>query len=79
MIVLTDCISVEDMTGEVKILVVEDCEIKQSVACGAEESTVFPFGLREMDGEVYFADYSKHYIYKVTFSRRSYFGFGKRG
>ena len=40
MIVVTDCISVEDMTGEVKILVVEDCEIKQSVTCGAEESTV---------------------------------------
>ena len=49
-------------------MLVEDSEMKQSVTCGAEDSIVFPFGLCEMDGEVYFFDYSKHCIYEITFS-----------
>ena len=69
MIVATDCLSTEELSlnGDVKAVIIEDSAAKESFKFGA----AFLFGLCEMNGEVFFSDHLKHYIFKINFSEQS--------
>ena len=73
MIVVTDCLSTEELSlsGKVKVVIIEDSGVKESFKFGAAHGVAFSFGLREMDGEVYFSDHLKHCIFKINFSEQS--------
>ena len=51
-IVVTDCLSTEELSGEVKFVMIEDSGVKEAFKFGAAHRVAFPFGLCEMDGEV---------------------------
>ena len=72
-IVVADCLSTEglSLSGEVKIVIIEDSGVKESFKFGAAHGVAFPFGLCEMNGEVYFSDYLKHFIFKINISEQS--------
>ena len=59
------------MSGEVKVVIIEDSGAKKAVKFGAAHGVAFPFGLCEMDGEVHFSDHLKHCIFKINFSEQS--------
>ena len=70
-IAVTDCLSTEELSGEVKVVIIEDSGVKEAFKFGAAHGVAFPFGLCEMDGEVYFSDHLKHCIFKINFSKQS--------
>ena len=70
-IVVTDCPSVEAMSGEVKVMVIEDAATRKAFSFDSASSIKFPFGLCEVDGEVHFSDHLRHSIYKIKFSEQS--------
>ena len=45
--------------------------MKEAFKFGAAHGVAFPFGLCEMDGEVYFSNHLKHSIFKISFSEQS--------
>ena len=69
-IVVTDCFSTEELSGEVKFVMIEDSGVKEAFKFGAAHRVAFPFGLCEMDGEIYFSDHLKHCIFKINFSEQ---------
>ena len=56
MIVVTDCLSTDheelSLSGEVKVVIIEDSDVKESFKFGAAHGVAFPFGLCEMNGEI---------------------------
>ena len=70
-IVVTDCLSTDELSGEVKVVIIEDSGVKEAFKFGAAHGVAFPFGLCEMDGEIYFSDHLKHCIFKINFSEQS--------
>ena len=69
--VVTDCLSTEELSEEVKVVLIEDSGVKEAFKFGAAPGVEFPFGLCQMDGEVYFSDHLKHCIFKIDFSEQS--------
>ena len=77
---VTGCLSVDDMSGEIKVMVMEDCETKQSFSFGAADGIALPFRLCEMDEEVYFSDHLRHCIYKINYAGQTVaLALGKEG
>ena len=72
-IVVANCLSTEELSlnGEVKAVIIEDSTVKESFKFGAAHGVAFPFGLCEMNGEVFFSDHLKHCIFKIIFSGQS--------
>ena len=68
-IVVTDCPSVEPMSGKVKVIVIEDAATRKVFSFDSVSDIKFPFGLCEVDDEVHFSDYLRHSIYKIDFFR----------
>ena len=69
-IVVTDCLSAEAMSGEVKVMVIEDASTRKQFSFDSASGVKFPFGLCEVDGEVHFSDHLRHSNYKVNFSEQ---------
>ena len=67
-IVVTDCLSTEELSGVVKVVIIEDRGLKEAFMFGAAHGVAFPFGLCEIDEEVFFSDQLKHCIFKINFS-----------
>ena len=63
--------STEELSGVVKVVIIADSGVKEAFKFGAAHGVAFPFGLCEMDGEVYFSDHLKHCIFKINFSEQS--------
>ena len=70
-IVVTDCPSVEGMSGEVEVMVIEDAATRKAFSLDSARGIKFPFGLCEVDGEVHFSDHVRHSIYNINFSEQS--------
>ena len=70
-IVVTDFPSVEAMSGEVKVMVIERAATRKAFSFDSASGIKFPFGLCEVDGEVLFSGHLRHSIYKVNFSEQS--------
>ena len=68
---VTDCPSVEAMSGEVKVMVIEDAATRKAFSLDSASGIKFPFGLCEVNDEVHFSDYLRHSIYKIDFSEQS--------
>ena len=68
LIVVTDCLSAETMSGEVKVMVIKDAATRKQFSFDSSSGGTFPFGLCEVDGEVHFSDHLRHSIYKINFS-----------
>ena len=68
---VTGCPSVEAMSGEVKVMVIEDAAARKAFNLDSASGIKFPFGLCEVDGEVHFSDHLRHSIYKINFSEQS--------
>ena len=68
---VTDCPSVEAMTEEVKVMVIEDTATRKAFSFDSASGIKFPFGLCEVDGEVHFSGHLRHSIYKINFSEQS--------
>ena len=68
-IVVTDCLSAEAMSGEVKAMVIEDTTRRKQFSFDSASAVKFPFGLCEVDGEVHFSDHLRHSMYKINFFR----------
>ena len=61
----------EAMSGEVKVMVIEDAATRKAFSLDSASGIKFPFGLCEVDGEVHFSDHLRHSIYKINFSEQS--------
>ena len=70
-IVVTDCLSTEAMSGEVKVMVIDDAATRKQFSFDSASGVKFPFGLCEVDGEVHFSDHLGHTVYKINFSEKS--------
>ena len=70
-IVITDCLSTEELSGEFKVVIMEAYGVKEAFKFGAADGVPFPFGLCETDGEVYVSEHLNHCIYKINFSDQS--------
>ena len=68
---LTDCPSLDAMSGEVKVMVIEDAATRKAFSLDSASGIKFPFGLCEVNDEVHFSDYLRHSIYKMNFSEQS--------
>ena len=70
-IVVTDCLSTEAMSGEVKVMVIDHAATRKQFSFDSASGVKFPFGLCEVDGEVHFSDHLGHTVYKINFSKKS--------
>ena len=68
---VTDRPSVEAMSWEVKVMVIEDAATRKTFSLDSASGIKFPFGLCEVDDEVNFSDYLRHSIYTINFSKQS--------
>jgi len=75
-IVVTDCLSAEAMSGEVKVMVIEDAATRKQFSFDSASAVKFPFGLCEVDGEVHFSDHAPEafYLQDQFFKAISVFG-----
>ena len=55
------------MSGEVKVMVIEDAATRKAFRLDSATGIKFPFGLCDVDGEVRFSDHVRHSIYKINF------------
>ena len=55
------------MGGEVKVMVTEDASARKTFSFDSASGINFPFGLCEVEGEVYFSDHLRHSINKINF------------
>jgi len=68
LIVVTDCLSAEAMSGEVKVMVIKDAATRKQSSFDSSSGVTLPFGLCEVDGEVHFSDHFRHFFRVISVS-----------